>query len=174
MELEDQQQICDWRIKYNTYSRQGFINDKQQWLDKQYEWYHSYDRDRNHFFAIAQNTDEKNNNLLGITGLKDIDYVDYKAEIHHFIGENYIDENISKASIDLICDYAFKDLSLNCVYVETFEHDHKKFNFFKNYGFKHLCLWPQKTATKQKDNNEVNFINVNIQILLKNGESTDD
>jgi len=162
MKFDDQLQICKWRQKYNTYSRQYPINNFNEWYQKQLEWFFTYDKNSNHYFVSY---DQETKNMLGVTALTSIDKSNLKAEIHHFIGENYIDNQKSKESIDLIKEYAFNELKLYSLYVETFNHDTLKFNFFKDYGFSHIGLWPCKNVKIIKGNYE--FIDVNIQSISR-------
>lgn len=162
MEYGDQLQICKWRQKYNTYSRQHPFDDFDRWYEDQLRWFFTYDQKTNHYFVSYH---PQTRSILGVTALTSIDRSNLKAEIHHFIGKNYIDNQKSKESIDFIKNYAFNKLNLHSLYVETFKHDTLKFNFFKDYGFLHIGLWPHKNIKIVNGNSK--FIDVNIQSIIK-------
>ena len=67
-----------------------------------------------------------------------IDWVNRHCDLHFYIGENFkwIDEEYAPQAIKIILKKAFHTFNMNKVWVEIYEIDKKKLDFFKNLNFK--------------------------------------
>ena len=88
-----------------------------------------------HCYSII---DLKSNELIGDIGIKDISNINRTGEISIIIGnKNYWNAGYGKESIKLLVDYAFKSLSLNCIYLKVYEKNLKAISCYKSVGFQH-------------------------------------
>ena len=80
---------------------------------------------------------------VGICGMTYVNWQNRHADLHFAIYKDFawIDEVYAPIFYNIITEYAFSELNLNKIYVEVYEHDNKKIEFFKNNGFKQdACL----------------------------------
>ena len=79
-----------------------------------------------------------NDELIGVTGLTYIDWVNHHADVHFYIGKDnlWIDDIYSPKAIKIILDYGFEILNLNKIWAEIYEIDKQKLKFFDKLGFK--------------------------------------
>lgn len=83
--------------------------------------------------------DIENDELLGCCGLCYINWIHRYSDLSLYIGKNecYIDnEGIAEESCRLLFGYAFNELGLNKIWTEIYEFDNKKYDLYKNIGFK--------------------------------------
>lgn len=79
--------------------------------------------------------DLKNNELIGAAGLLYINWIIRSADFSFYIGRNndYIDdEGFAEDAAKILIDYGFKNLNLHKIWMELYEFDNLKINFFKN------------------------------------------
>ena len=133
VELDDLEIIKSWRNDegLRRYFREYRDFSKGQIL----KWYEGmiHNKDFEMFVIEDLNTSE----VVGVTGLTYIDWVNRHSDVHFYIGKNseWIDKNISPIAIKLILDYGFNYLNMNKLWVEIYEIDEKKIKFFKSNGF---------------------------------------
>ncbi len=74
---------------------------------------------------------------VGVCGLTYIDWKNRHADLHFAIYKDqaWIDDKYSNIFYPAVLEYAFNSLGLNKVYVEVYENDKKKINFFTSKGF---------------------------------------
>ena len=83
-------------------------------------------------FIIQRLEDEK---PIGAAGLLYINWITRAADFSFYIGENnlYIDEEgYAEDAASLLIDYGFKNLNLHKIWMELYEFDTKKIDFFTN------------------------------------------
>lgn len=79
----------------------------------------------------------KNNTPIGFSSLKNIDYVNSKAEMTICIGEkDYWGKGFAIEARSLMLDYAFFDLGLNKIYTINWVDNYKIINMNQKLGFK--------------------------------------
>ena len=82
----------------------------------------------------------KNNQPIGACGLQYVNWVIRSADFSFYIGYNdsYIDsEGYALEAASLLIDYGFKNLNLHKIWMELYEFDTQKREFFtSNFGFK--------------------------------------
>lgn len=99
------------------------------------DWYFNMIKDNRFemFVVVDLDLDE----IIGVTGITYIDWLNKHADLHFYIGKNseWIDKKYSDTALKLILNYGFKTLNLNKLWAEVYEIDLKKINFFKSKGF---------------------------------------
>lgn len=137
LEKEDLKFLRDWRN--DTDFRKNFrevrelsLLDQEQWLDSLQKTKHI-----NYMFIIE---DLETKKPIGAAGILYINWIIRSGDFSFYIGENghYIGEDEkSIEAVKLLIDYGFKNLNLNKIWMELYEFDKKKINFFQtNFDFK--------------------------------------
>ena len=131
IEYDDLLTIQQWR---NQKSIQPFVREYRELSLKHVtNWYESTVVDNKfEFFMI-----EDDNIRIGITGLTYIDWVNKNADLHLAIYQNnvWIDEYYAPNVLSVMLEHAFNFLNLEKIYVEVYEIDNKKIDFFTSNGF---------------------------------------
>ena len=125
--------IQKWRN--NDSLRRYFREHRDFSMTQKESWYNNMLTDnRFSMFAIV---DCENDEVIGVTGLTYIDWVNRHADLHFYIGKDnaWIDKKYSPVAVKIILDYGFNTLNLNKVWAEIYEIDSKKISFFKSLGF---------------------------------------
>ena len=137
IEKNDLNTIQIWRNDKNV---MPFVREYRK-LSEQHinKWYESMILDDKFEMFIMENSNES----IGVCGLTYINWQNRHADLHFAIYENFewIDEFYAPKFYEIITDYAFYELNLNKIYVEVYENDDKKINFFSKRNFKKdACL----------------------------------
>ena len=145
IELEDLPIIQKWR---NEESLRKFFREYRDFsITQKKDWYHKILNDnRFEMYAIVEDGKVNDNSycypagnrIVGVCGLTNIDWVNRHCDLHFYIGENFkwIDEEYAPQAIKIILKKAFHTFNMNKVWVEIYEIDKKKLDFFKNLNFK--------------------------------------
>jgi hypothetical protein len=124
--------IQKWRNSENTLP---FVREYRHLSMEQIEsWYtNMIPSDKFEMFLMAAN-----DKLVGVCGLTYINWQNRHADLHFAIYDSgsWIDQKYSEIFYPIITRYAFEELNLNKVYVEVYENDYKKIDFFTDKGFK--------------------------------------
>ena len=137
VEKSDLEILRDWRN--NPDFRKNFREVRELNLSDQINWYESscVSNPNNFMFVIV---DIKSNELIGAAGLLYINWIIRSADFSFYIGKEkkYIDKDgYAEDATKLLIDYAFNNLNLNKIWMELYEFDNKKINFFtKKFKFK--------------------------------------
>jgi RimJ/RimL family protein N-acetyltransferase len=141
VEKEDLQSFRDWRNIVDF--RKHFREVRELSLADQTEWFESLQKTKhiNYMFTIV---DLKTNQPIGAAGLLYINWINRAGDFSFYIGsdEVYIDNNgVAKEAAELLIDYGFKNLNLHKIWMELYEFDNRKINFFKKeFDFKQDAL----------------------------------
>jgi RimJ/RimL family protein N-acetyltransferase len=141
VEKEDLKYLRDWRNL--TEFRKNFREFRELSMSDQELWFESLQNSRqtNFMFTIV---DLKNSKPIGAAGLLYVNWINRSADFSFYIGEKnlYIDEDpVSTEAVELLINYGFSNLNLHKVWMELYEFDIKKINFFKNrFNFKQDAL----------------------------------
>lgn len=134
IEKEDIQTLLTWR-NIDAF-RKNFREFRELNYSQQVEWFNSVSSSKNDFmFSIV---DLNTNELIGACGLLYIDWIIGSADYSFYIGKDelYIDDLFAKDATNLLLSYGFNKLNLNKIWMELYEFDDKKINFFtKKYNF---------------------------------------
>ena len=135
VEKYDLDKLKNWRNL--EYFRNNFREVKEINSENQFLWYDKITRTPNDFmFSIV---DLNNDELIGACGLLYINWVIRSADFSFYIGKNneYIsEEGYGYDAVKTLLEYGFKKLNLNKVWMELYEFDNKKLNFFYKMNFK--------------------------------------
>jgi len=132
IEKSDLEILRDWRN--NPDFRKNFREVRELNLSDQMKWYESscVSNQNNFMFVIV---DIKSNELIGAAGLLYINWVIRSADFSFYIGKEnkYIDnDGYAEDASKLLINYAFNNLNLHKIWMELYEFDNKKIDFFTN------------------------------------------
>lgn len=129
--LRDWRNITDFR-KHFRESRELSLADQEVWFDSLQKTKHI-----NFMFIIV---DLKTNLPIGAAGLLYINWIIRSADFSFYIGdkEQYIgNDGRAKEAADLLINYGFNNLNLHKIWMELYEFDQQKIDFFtKDFNFK--------------------------------------
>lgn len=75
--------------------------------------------------------------LIGVVGLKSINYINSNAELYIYIGnQTYFGKGYGKDAVQTIIKFAFEELNLHKVYLEVFSYNKKAQSLYEKVGFK--------------------------------------
>jgi RimJ/RimL family protein N-acetyltransferase len=130
VEKEDLIYFRDWR---NIPSfRRNFREVRELSFIDQEVWFNSLQKTKhiNYMFTIV---DLKTNQPIGAAGLLYINWIIRSGDFSFYIGDEkkYIgDDGIAEEAAKLLIDYGFKNLNLNKIWMELYEFDSQKIDFF--------------------------------------------
>lgn len=137
VEREDLSLFRDWRNiaefrKCFREVRELSLSDQEAWFDSLRKTKHI-----NFMFTIV---DLKTNLPIGAAGLLYVNWIIRAGDFSFYIGEgeSYIDDKgLAREASSLLIDYGFKNLNLHKIWMELYEFDKKKIDFFKTeFNFK--------------------------------------
>ena len=137
VEKEDLPFLRDWRNI--TEFRKCFREVRELSLADQEDWFESLQKTKhiNYMFSII---DLKTNEPIGAAGLLYVNWINRAGDFSFYIGNDgaYIDnDGIAKEAAQLLIDYGFKNLNLHKIWMELYEFDNRKIDFFtKEFDFK--------------------------------------
>ena len=137
VEKEDLPFLRDWRNIPDF--RKNFREVRELSLTDQEAWFNSLQNSKhiNYMFTIVDLDSQK---PIGAGGLLYINWIIRSADFSFYIGdqEKYIgNDGIAKEAAKLLIDYGFNNLNLHKVWMELYEFDSEKLNFFqKEFKFK--------------------------------------
>jgi len=132
VEKEDLPFLRDWR---NIPSfRKNFREVREISLADQDEWFDSIQKTKhiNFMFTII---DLKTNKPIGAAGILYINWIIRSGDFSFYIGdkEKYIgNDEIAEEAARLLIDYGFNNLNLHKIWMELYEFDNQKIDFFMN------------------------------------------
>ncbi len=137
VEREDLVLLRDWRN--NSDFRKNFREVRELNLANQEIWYsNSCVNNPNDFMFIIQRLEDEK--PIGAAGLLYINWAIRSADFSFYIGENnaYIDDKgYAEDAASLLINYGFQNLNLHKFWMELYEFDKKKLDFFQNkFSFK--------------------------------------
>ena len=137
VEKEDLPSLRDWRNIPEF--RKHFREVRELSLTDQESWFESLQKtkDINYMFTIVDLETQK---PIGAAGLLYINWIIRSADFSFYIGDEnkYIgNDGIAKEAAELLIDYGFKNLNLHKIWMELYEFDNQKIDFFtKKFNFK--------------------------------------
>ena len=131
LEREDLAMLRDWRNLPAL--RKNFREFRELNMVNQENWFAKVSASSNDFMFMIERLDDKK--PIGACGLLYTNWIIRSADFSIYIGheEAYIDEHgYAKESAELLIDYGFGTLNLNKVWMEIYEFDTVKLDFFVN------------------------------------------
>lgn len=136
LESEDLVLLRDWRNI--TSFRRNFREHRELSMTNQNVWYSRTMASPNDYMFIIERLSDRT--PIGAAGLLYVNWIIRSADFSFYIGLNdlYIDnEGLALESAHLLLNYGFKNLNLNKIWMELYEFDKAKIDFFtKHFGFK--------------------------------------
>jgi RimJ/RimL family protein N-acetyltransferase len=129
VEKEDLALLRDWRN--NPDFRQNFREVRELSMYNQEKWIHIVNNNPNDFMFVI--VDLKTNEAIGACGLLYTNWIIRSADFSFYIGKDdlYIDKKgYAFDAARILIDYGFKNLNLNKIWMELYEFDTKKIEFF--------------------------------------------
>lgn len=132
VEKEDLHFFRDWRNI--TDFRKNFREIRELSLADQDAWFNSLQQTKqiNFMFTVIRLSDNK---PIGAAGLLYTNWIIRSADFSFYIGEDnsYIDDlGYADEAAELLINYGFYNLNLNKIWMELYEFDDKKLDFFQN------------------------------------------
>jgi len=129
LEKEDLILLRDWRN--NSDFRKNFREHRELNMQNQENWFNRTYSNPNDFMFII--VDLENNEPIGACGLLYTNWINRSTDFSFYIGysELYIDDVYAYDAAHTLIKYGFEELNLNKIWMELYEYDHKKINFFK-------------------------------------------
>ena len=132
VEKDDLPLFRDWRNIEEF--RKHFREVRELSLSDQEKWFESLQNTKhiNFMFTIV---DLNTNQPIGAAGLLYVNWINRSGDFSFYIGDNesYIDnKGFAKEAAKLLIEYGFNNLNLNKIWMELYEFDSKKIEFFKN------------------------------------------
>jgi len=137
VEPEDLKLLRDWRN--NPSFRRNFREVRELSMANQQRWYEKTIANANDFFFVFENLET--GEPIGAGGLLYTNWIIRAADFSFYIGfeDSYIDETgFAEDAAELLIKYAFESLNLNKIWMELYEFDEKKRNFFTE-KFNFIC-----------------------------------
>jgi RimJ/RimL family protein N-acetyltransferase len=137
VEIGDIDKLKYWRNL--PHFRKNFREVRELNSENQRSWFDGLQKNSNRdvMFAIVE---LQTNNLIGAAGLLYINWIIRAADFSFYIGKDdvYIDDQgFAEDATRLLLEYGFATLNLHKIWMELYEFDEKKIDFFKNkFGFK--------------------------------------
>lgn len=135
VEQEDLKLLRDWRN--NPAFRRNFREVRELSMLDQQKWIEKTNASANDFFFVFE--DLETGEAVGAGGLLYTNWIIRAADFSFYIGfeDSYIDEKgFAEDAADLLVRYAFDSLNLNKIWMELYEFDEKKIEFFtKKFNF---------------------------------------
>jgi RimJ/RimL family protein N-acetyltransferase len=130
LEKEDLVLLRDWRN--NPDFRKNFREHKELNLQNQENWFNRTFANPNDFMFVI--VDLETNEPLGACGLLYTNWINRSTDFSFYIGHNdlYIDDKYAHDAAHTLIKYGFYDLNLNKIWMELYEYDYKKLDFFKD------------------------------------------
>jgi RimJ/RimL family protein N-acetyltransferase len=133
IEESDLPLVQSWR---NNYKISRYFREYREFsMIQEEQWYNDMIVDnRFEMFVIVDCISDE---VIGVTGLTYIDWVNRHADVHFYIGKDevWIDKKYAPKAIEIIIKYGFGILNLNKVWAEVYEIDKLKLIFLKKTGF---------------------------------------
>lgn len=135
LEREDLKLLRDWRN--NPTFRRNFREHRELNLTNQESWFNRTTSNPNDFMFLIESLDK--HEPLGACGLLYTNWLIRSSDFSFYIGHDnlYIDQNYAFDAARTLIKYAFNDLNLNKIWMELYEFDTLKIDFFvQKFGFK--------------------------------------
>jgi RimJ/RimL family protein N-acetyltransferase len=137
VEKEDLKLLRDWRNISNF--RRNFREVRELSLTDQEAWFDHLQKTKhiNYMFTIVDLDTQK---PIGAAGLLYINWIIRSADFSFYIGDDeaYIDDKgLAEEATQLLINYGFNNLNLHKIWMELYEFDKVKIDFFMTkFGFK--------------------------------------
>ena len=129
VEITDLEILRNWRNIPDF--RINFREHRELSLENQKNWFTRLSVSPNDYMFVI--LDKETLEPIGACGLLYTNWIIRSSDFSFYIGKEsqYIDEKYAKDAANVLIQYGFKDLNLNKIWMELYEYDLKKLEFFK-------------------------------------------
>ncbi len=129
IERTDLEILRDWRNLPDF--RVNFREHRELNLDNQNIWFEKLLNSPNDYMFLI--LDKVSHEPIGACGLLYTNWIIRSADFSFYIGKDnlYIDDKYSEDATNLLIDFGFNFLNLNKIWMELYEFDFKKLQFFQ-------------------------------------------
>lgn len=120
-------QIAEWRNETLKTLRSNAPTEVN--YDKQCAWVDTIQEDK--YFYVYNEM----GNFIGYCGLDKINEVNRTAELSILIGTPFQEKGYGKETVKKLLKYGFKDLHLNCIFIESYTTTNRWTDFWLDIGF---------------------------------------
>ena len=144
--VEDAEKYAEW---LNNYEIAKYVQQYVKVIDVESEReYLSKPTENGYNFAII---DAETNELIGVTGLENVNNTNRTAELGIFIGEeNHLSKGYGSEAIMLLLNYGFNFLNLNNIMLRVYSFNERAQKAYKKCGFKEFGVWPNSHFAEGK------------------------
>jgi len=98
------------------------------------KWFSSkFENSNEKIFGIVS---REYNSLIGIIGLKNIDFINRNAELYIYIGETqYQSRGLGTDAVKTLVDFSFSQLNLHRIYLNVFDYNENAIKVYERVGF---------------------------------------
>lgn len=133
LERNDIAEINSWRSSRELINNLGapfrYIN-----CEVDFKWYDYYLENRNKNVRCA--IIDQSNRIIGLVSLTDIEYINFTANFHIMISENYRGSGGGRFATFEILKHAFLDLNLRRIELAVLESNNRAMRLYEKAGFK--------------------------------------
>ena len=130
VESTDLELLTDWRNLPEF--RINFREHRELGLENQKKWFNRLTLSPNDYMFVI--LDKVSLEPIGACGLLYTNWIIRSSDFSFYIGKDklYIDEKYAKDAAEVLIKYGFNDLNLKKIWMELYEYDIKKLEFFQN------------------------------------------
>jgi RimJ/RimL family protein N-acetyltransferase len=130
VESTDLELLKEWR-NFPEF-RINFREHRELSLENQKKWFDRLTTSPNDYMFVI--LDKETLEPIGACGLLYTNWIIRSSDFSFYIGKNklYIDEKYAKDAAEVLIRYGFNDLNLNKIWMELYEYDSKKLEFFQS------------------------------------------
>ncbi len=139
--------------------RVAWINDEENIQTLLFDWPTSYEKTMKWFSNVVFDStklnlsivDKETNELVGMTGLLNIDRINHHAQLYITIGNrNYRGRRLPDEVIPLVLEYGFTELELKKIYLYTLPNNERARHVYERNGFRHDGILRQQVYCRGK------------------------
>lgn len=107
----------------------------------------------NKIFAI-QPTDSSN--IIGIIGMKNVDFINRNAELYIYIGDKqYWGNGYGSESVGKLVEFYFNELNMHRIYLQVFEYNERAIASYRKIGFEKEGMMRESLYKNGKYHNKI-------------------
>lgn len=139
--------------------RVSWINDEENIQTLLFDWPTSYEKTMKWYGNVVMDptklnlsiVDKETNELIGMTGLLNIDRINHHAQLYITIGNRkYRGRHLPDEVIPLVLEYGFTELELKKIYLYTLPNNERGRHVYERNGFKQDGILRQQVYCRGK------------------------
>ena len=138
--VEDAEKYARWLNDFEIAKYLGNQFVKTINIENEKEYLLKQDSDSYNFAIVDKETDE----LIGSTGLMNVNNINKTAELGIFIGdEDHLSHGYGSEAIKLLLDFGFNQANLNNIMLKAVGFNKRALKAYEKCGFKVFGTWPK-------------------------------